>query len=112
MGKVKSNLKTRRVTHIRAWRKYRDLTLERLAERVGVTPSSLSQLERGDIAYTQPMLEALADALNCDPADLIARPPGYETGLSLIWSQIPDGDRAKALDVLRAFTKKDGTTGS
>lgn len=112
MGKVKPNLKLRRQTHIRTWRKFRGLTLERLSERIGVTPGALSQLERGDIAYTQPMLEALADALGCEPSDLIARPPDTENGLALVWSQIPVTDRSKALEVLKALTKKDGTTGS
>jgi transcriptional regulator with XRE-family HTH domain len=107
VGKVKTNLKTRRATHIRAWRKERGLTLERLADRIGVTPGALSQLERGDVAYTQPMLEALAEALACEPSDLISRPPGTESGLQLVWSQIPIEDRAKALDVLKAFAKKE-----
>lgn len=112
MGKVKPNLKTRRNTFIRAWRKFRNLTLERVAERIGVTPGALSQLERGDTAYTQPMLEALADALSCEPSDLISRPPGTENGLTLIWSQIPLTDRDKALEVLKAFTRKNGTDGT
>lgn len=111
MAKVRHNLKTSRKTHIRAWRKHRGLTLERLADRIGVTPGALSQLERGDVGYTQPMLEALADALSCEPSDLIARPPDAMPGLSLIWDQIPIEDRAKALEVLKAFTKKDGTHG-
>lgn len=63
MAKVKSNLKTKRPTFIRAWRQHRQLTLERLAERIDVTAGALSQLERGDVSYTQPMLEALADAM-------------------------------------------------
>ena len=111
MGKVRPNLKTRRKTHIRAWRKHRGLTLERLSDRIGVTPGALSQLERGDVGYTQPMLEALADALLCEPADLISRPPDTENGVQLVWNQIPLEDRAKALEVLKAFRKKDGTNG-
>ena len=105
MRKVKPKSETRRPTHIRAWRKYRKLTLEQVAEIVGVTPGALSQLERGDTGYTQPMLEALADAFQCEPSDLIARPPGVSEGLSYVWEQIPVEDRAKALEVLKAFTK-------
>lgn len=112
MGKVRSNLKTRRKTHIRAWRQHRGFTLERLADRVGVTPGALSQLERGAVGYTQPMLEALADALSCEPSDLIARPPETENGLALVWNAIPVADRPKALEVLKAFARKDGTTGN
>ena len=66
---------------IRAWRKHRGYTLEQLAEMVGVTHGALSQLERGDVNYTQPMLEALAEALSCEPADLIMRDPNSE-----VWS--------------------------
>ena len=110
MAKVKHNLETRRLTHIRAWRLHRGWTLERMAERIGVTAGALSQLERGDVAYTQPMLEALADVLACEPVDLISRPPGTENGLMVIWSQIPVEDREKALNVLKAFTKKEDST--
>jgi transcriptional regulator with XRE-family HTH domain len=110
MAKVRPNPKTQRPTFFREWRKFRHLTLERLAERLEVTAGALSQLERGDVQYTQPMLEALADALNCEPADLITRSPLAEKGLQLVWDQIPQEDRAKALQVLAAFAK-DGTHG-
>lgn len=105
MGKVKTNFKTKRTTYIRQWRKFRKLTLERLAERLEVTAGALSQLERGDTGYTQPMLEALASELQCEPADLITRDPAHEASIMLIWSQIPEMDRARALDVLKALAK-------
>jgi transcriptional regulator with XRE-family HTH domain len=63
---------------IRQWRLHRRLTQERLAEMVGVTHGALSQLERGLIKHTQPMLKALADVLQCEPADLIRRDPTSE----------------------------------
>jgi transcriptional regulator with XRE-family HTH domain len=82
MPKVKTRFKEGPPRHfIREWRKFRDLTLERLAERVGVTHGAIAQLERGEVAYTQSMLEALADGLNCSPADLIGRPPEKEYGI-------------------------------
>jgi hypothetical protein len=52
------------------------------------------------------MLEALAEALTCEPSDLISRPPDSENGLYLVWNSIPVLDRPQALEVLRAFTKK------
>ena len=110
MGKVKTNFKTKRSHFIKAWRKYRKLTLEQVAERLDVTAGALSQLERGDIGYTQPMLEALAEALNCEPSDLIVRDPGASAGIMLIWDQIPEADRAQALKVLSQF-KRTGTNG-
>ena len=45
---------------------------------VGVTHGAMSQLERGFIKYTQPMLEALAEALRCTPGDLLTRAPKSE----------------------------------
>ena len=76
MAKVKSRLKESGPRHfIRQWRKHRGLTLERLAERVGVTAGALSQLERGEVNYTQPMLEALAEELRTTPGALVSWPP-------------------------------------
>ena len=105
MGKVKTNFKTKRRTFIKQWRLDRKLTLERLAERIEVTAGALSQLERGDVGYTQPMLEALALELRCEPADMITRDPEHDATIMMIWSQIPEMDRTRALDVLRALAK-------
>jgi len=103
MARVRSNFKTSKPHFIRSWRKYRNLTLDQLAERLDVTAGTLSQLERGNTQYTQPMLEALADALNCEPSDLITRDPKSAVGIMMVWEQIPEGDRSKALEVLKAF---------
>lgn len=103
MARVRSNLKTTKPHFIKAWRKFRHFTLVQLAERLDVTAGTLSQLERGNTQYTQPMLEALAEALNCEPSDLITRDPKSSMGVMLIWDQIPETDRAKALQVLKAF---------
>ena len=94
-----------RKTFIREWRKFRKLTLEQVAERIGVTAGALSQLERGEVAYTQPMLEALASELRCEPADLITRDPAHDATIMMIWSQIPEVDRERALDVLKALAR-------
>lgn len=112
MGKVKKYLKPKRRTFFRDWRKFRHLTLERLALRVDVTPGALSQLERGIINYTQPMLEALADALQCEPGDLISRPPTVdaEPPMQLVWDSIPEDRRPHALRVLKTFTDPDTET--
>jgi transcriptional regulator with XRE-family HTH domain len=76
MAKVKSRLKETGPRHfIREWRKFRGLTLEQLAERIGVTAGALSQLERGVVNYTEPMLEALAEELQTIPGALISWPP-------------------------------------
>lgn len=82
MAKVRTHFKPGPTRHfIRQWRKHRGYTQEQLAEILGVTHGAISQLETGRMNYTQPMLEAMAEALSCEPADLIMRDPE-----SPIWS--------------------------
>ena len=90
---------------IREWRKYRGLTLVQLAERVGVSQPTVSRIERGEQPYSQPILEAFADALGCEPSDLIGRLPGAPSELTLLVNKVP-ADKADAVaTVLRAFIK-------
>lgn len=113
MGKVKSNLKFKRKTFFREWRKFRGFTLEKLAERIGVTAGAISQLERGDISYTQPMLEALADALNCEPADLLMRNPLEPESPLAIINRLKPGSRKKIMNYIKRISEEeDRATGT
>jgi len=105
MGKVRTNFKTKRATFIRAWRKHRGLSLERLGERIGVTKGALSQLENGTVAYTQPMLEALADALGCEPQDLLMRDPTDPEGIWSIYGSLSPAEQAQAIKILKALKR-------
>ena len=60
---------------IRAWRKHRRMTLEALADKVGLTASHLSMLERGERGYTQETLEAIAAELHTDVPSLFVLDP-------------------------------------
>jgi transcriptional regulator with XRE-family HTH domain len=107
MSKVPSRLKPDKPRHfIKAWRIHRGLTQERLGDRVGVTHGALSQLERGLVNYTQPMLEALADALQCEPGDLITRDPNSE--IWSIWDQVrklPPDEQKRIVAIIQALQK-------
>ncbi len=61
--------------YIREWRLFSDMTLEQLGDRINLTHATLSRIERGKTAYTQQVLERLAEVLSCQPADLICRDP-------------------------------------
>lgn len=107
MQKVVTNFKRGQPRHfIRAWRQHRELTQEQLAERVGMTHGAISQLERGEVNYTQPTLEALAEALSCQPADLIMRDPK-----SPVWSivdslrDISESEQKRIISIIEAFRK-------
>jgi len=65
----------KRPTFIREWRKHRGLTLEQLADKIDMTASHLSMLERGLRSYTQDTLEAIANALQTDAAALLTLNP-------------------------------------
>ena len=55
---------------LRAWRQYRGLTLDVLADRVGVSKGYLSQMEQGRKAGTLRVFRRLADALGAFIDDL------------------------------------------
>lgn len=98
-------------SYIRQWRDHRSLTLEQLADRVDMTASYLSMLERGQRGYTQDTLEALAHALQTDAASLLMRDPSRDDAIWSIWDQAGKGDRQKIVDIAKTITGKTGTGG-
>lgn len=99
----------RRKIFLREWRKHRRLTQEQLGERMGretgdaVSNAHISHIETGRQQYTQDMLERLADALNCEPYDLLIGPPDRLEELRAITALIPPEERSRAAHVLSAF---------
>ena len=97
---------------IRQWRTFRGLTQEQLAARADVTPGAISQLEVGRISYTQPTLEAIADALQCTPGDLLNVDPTVDGAVWSIWETLSPGERVQAAAILQTFkSSKTGTNG-
>lgn len=86
-----------------------------------MTAGALSQLERGEVNYTQPMLEALADSLQTTPGALVSWTPDKQPGIQA--SGTPEqsalhqlADRISPADALRLVQMaeillKDGTNG-
>jgi transcriptional regulator with XRE-family HTH domain len=96
--------------YIKEWRKYRGLTQEQLAERIGIARSYLTKIERGDRRWDQPFLEAAAEALRCEPGDIIMRNPTDTEAIWTIWDRLTPPERIRAVAVLKAM--KGDTTGS
>ena len=94
---------------VKEWRKYRGLTQEQLAERVGWSVSNISQLEQARQGYSQEGLEALAEALNCDPGQLLTVDPTKDEAIWSIWELAKPADRKKIVDIARTITGKTGT---
>lgn len=96
---------------LRAWRKHRDMTLEVVAERVGETTgegfthASLSRIERGKQPYSQPILEALADIYQTDPASLLMRDPAAPDAIWSIWDRAKPGQQKIIVELANTVLK-------
>lgn len=90
------------------WRKHRGYNQEELAEIVGVTASTISQLENGKQGFTDSTLIALADALACEPGDLLMRNPLDQDAPWSLWDSVkkqPEARRAAIVAVVETMLK-------
>lgn len=97
---------------LKAWRKHRGLTQSRLAERAEVTQGLISQLENGRTDYSGAVLEKLAEALACEPQDLIMRDPSRPNAIWSIMDNLKKATPAEQEQVDRiteALIRKTGT---
>lgn len=75
MPPVKRPIRQRRRHYIKEWREYRGLTQERVSERLGVSGTTWGRIETNRVPYNQDFLEEAANALGCEPWDLLNRNP-------------------------------------
>jgi transcriptional regulator with XRE-family HTH domain len=99
MPPVRRLKSTRRRTFLKEWREYRSLTQEQAAERIGVTQATLSRVERGVTPYDQDLLERIAFAYLCEPADLLMRNP---LDRDAVWSITDNLRKADPVELERA----------
>lgn len=95
---------------IREWRKHRGLTQDQLAERIGVTKSYVSKVEGGKRRYDQPFMEAAAQVLRCEVADLVMRDPSDPEGIWDVWNTLAPAERRQVVEIAKAI-KRTGTSG-
>ncbi|NQY98835.1 MAG: helix-turn-helix transcriptional regulator [Henriciella sp.] len=96
--------------YLKQWRLHRGLSQQQLADRLESSKGYISDLERGVRRYNQDLLEALAYALMCEPADLLMRDPTKEDAIWSIWESVPETDRPKVIEMIKVFSgKKTGT---
>ena len=89
--------------YIREWRKYYDLSQEKVASRINMHKGSISRLENFETKYTQETLEAIAWAIghNLEPADLLYPPPNISQ---------PENDLERYVRKMRARKELDRFT--
>lgn len=97
--------RTRRRTFIREWRIFRGLSQEKLAGRLGTTAASISRLEKGEQPYSQEILEGIAEALICEPQDLLMRKPDQDA-MWTIWERAKPAERGTIVDLAEALLKR------
>lgn len=112
----KKNKAVGRRTFIREWREYKNLTLEKMADRlkeahgIKITHASLGRIERALQPYNQRLLEALADELtNGDVATLLIRNPNQPEAIWSIWDRAQPGQREIITDLANTLVSRTGT---
>jgi transcriptional regulator with XRE-family HTH domain len=92
--------------HLRAWREFRRLSQEKLAEEVGTTKGVISLLESGQRKLSPKWLRRLAPALHTTAGYLLEYDPNeLPTAILDVWADIPDERKEQALRVLETFRK-------
>lgn len=90
---------------IKEWRAHRGLTQQQMADRIGIDKSYLSKIENGKKRYDQPFLEAAAEVLRCEPADLIMRDPSATEAIWSIWEQLTPQAKDQVVQIAKTFRK-------
>lgn len=100
-------------TYIREWRKKRHLSLRKLAARLEAEPGvelisfvSLSRIETGEQPYSQPVLEAIADALGVTVSMLLEHNPEKEGAVVDLVRRMDDATRKEAIAFLEILAKR------
>lgn len=95
--------------YLKQWRRHRGLTQDQLAGRIEVSRGLIAQYESGATKIPEDMLYALADALLCQPWDLLRVNPEKEGDLVDITDELrglSPSDRSEALGYIRGLKSK------
>lgn len=92
--------------HLRAWREFRNMSQDDLAEKLGTAKGVISLLENGKRPLSDKWLYRLADALNTRPGHILdVDPNDLDNDILEIWATIAKRDRGQAASILRTFSK-------
>jgi transcriptional regulator with XRE-family HTH domain len=92
--------------YLKAWREFRRMKQEELAEKVGTTKAVISLLENEKRPLSSKWLRKLAEALDTQPGHILDHDPNeLPSDVFDIWQRIDQRDREQAARVLRSFDK-------
>ena len=95
--------KLRRRTYLREWRIFRKFTQDKLAARMNTTGASISRYEKGTRPYPGGFLAALAEALDCQEADLFRHPE--DRSLDAMLAGVPEELRRRIFQAIEILIK-------
>lgn len=106
MPPIKKPQRQRLRHFIKEWRDYRGLTQEQVADRIGISPTTFGRIEGSKVPYNQDFLELAADALRCEPWDLLHRDPNKEGDVVDLMRHLSDRQREEAAEYIRFLAQK------
>lgn len=107
MPPVPKPKRARRPNYLRQWRKFRHLTLAGVGAEIGMDGTNLGRIEKGEVPYSQDLLELLADLYGCEVSDLLVRDPSDPEGIWSIWEQAKPAMRQQIVRVAKALVETD-----
>lgn len=92
--------------HLRAWRLFRKLTQEQLAELVGTNPNMIQYLETGERGLSAKWLRRLAPALDTTPGMLLDHDPTLlDSDIIDIWAHAGAMERRQISDIAKTILR-------
>lgn len=92
-------------TFLREWRKHRNLSLEEVSSRLGMSHGNLSLIERGESPYNQRLLDNLAIIYDCELIELLIRDPSDRNPIWKIWKIAGAREKRQIVDLAEALLK-------
>jgi transcriptional regulator with XRE-family HTH domain len=92
--------------HLRAWREFRGLSQEELAEKAGTSHQVIGYLERGRTQLSAKWLRKLAPALDTTPGMLLDHDPTMLSADVIdIWTHATEREKRQIADIARTLVR-------
>ncbi len=99
--------------YLKAWREFRGMTQDELAEKVDTTKAVISLLENEKRPLSSKWLRRIADVLGTRPGHILDHDPNeVPSDIYDIWGGVSTTDRAQVARIIRSFAaNSNGTDG-
>lgn len=92
--------------YLRAWRVFRGLTQEQLADRVDTNPNMIGYLESGERGLSAKWLRRLAPALDTTPGMILDHDPStLDSDIIDIWAHAGSREKRQLADIAKTILR-------